>query len=92
MGGWLSPCTVITAYNLISSSNKAIWARRTKCHSSPYPYYYENKKLLLNYTMHMSAVPRNSLLLHGSLENVKLLIYEYLSVLMYKYIFQIIAK
>ena len=46
MGGWLSPCTAITTYNLISSSNKAIWARRTKCHSPPYPYYYENKKLL----------------------------------------------
>ena len=30
MGGWLSPCTAVTTYNLISSSNKAIWARRTK--------------------------------------------------------------
>ena len=53
MGGWLSPCTAITAYNLKSSSNKAIWARRTKCQSPPCPYYYENKKLLLNYIMHM---------------------------------------
>ena len=36
----------------------------------------------------MWAVPRDSLLLHGSLENVKLLFYEYLSVLVYKYMFQ----
>ena len=81
------PCSAITAYNLILSSNKAIWARRTKCHSPPYPYYYENKKLLLNYVMHMWAVPRDSPLLHGDLENVKLLFYEYLSVLLYKYMF-----
>ena len=53
MGGWLSPCTAITAYNTTSSGNIAIWARRTKCHSPPYPYYYENNKLLLNYVMHM---------------------------------------
>ena len=92
MGGWLSPCTAITAYNTTSSGNKAIWARRTKCHSPPYPYYYENNKLLLNYTMHMWAVPRDSPLQHGGLENIKLLFYEYLSVLLYKYIFQIIAK
>ena len=52
MGGWLSPCTTITAYNTTSLSNKAIWARRTKCHSPPYPYYNGNKKLL-NYVMHM---------------------------------------
>ena len=92
MGGWLSPCTAITAYNLISSSNKAIWARRTKCHSPPYPYYYKNKKLLLNYVMHMWAVPRDSPLPHGYLEIVKLLFYEYLSALLYKYMLQIIAK
>ena len=61
------------AYNLISSSNKAIWARRTKCHSPPYPYYYENKKLLFNYVMHMWAVSRNSSPMYGDLENVKLL-------------------
>ena len=42
--------------------------------------------------MHMWTVPRDSLLVHGGLENVKLLYCEYLSVLMYKYIFQIIAK
>ena len=71
MGGWLSPCTAITAYNLISSSNKATWARRTKCHSPPYPYYYVNKKLSLNYVMHMRAISRDSPLLHGDLENVK---------------------
>ena len=45
--------------------NKAIWARRTKCHSPPYPYNYENNKLLLNYLMHMWTVPRDSPLLHG---------------------------
>ena len=92
MGGWLSPCTTITAYNTTSSGNTAIWARRTKCHSPPYPYYYENNKLLLNYVMHMWAIPRDSPLLHGDLENVTLLFYEYLSVLLYKYMFQIIAK
>ena len=42
--------------------------------------------------MHMWAVPRDSPLPYGGLENVKLLFYEYLSVLMYKNIFQIIAK
>ena len=68
MGGWLSPCTAITAYNTTSSGSKAIWARRTECHSPPYPYYYENNKLLLNYTMHMWTVPRNSPLLHGGLD------------------------
>ena len=87
MRGWLSPYTTITTYNLISSSNKAIWARRTKCHSPPYPYYYENKKLLLNYVMHMQTLSRDSPLLYGDLENVKLLLYEYLSVLLYKYMF-----
>ena len=68
VGGWLSPCTSITAYNTTSSGNKAIWARRTKCHSPPYPYYYENNKLLLNYSMHMLAVSRDSLLLHDGLD------------------------
>ena len=53
MGGWLSPCTAITTYNLISSSNKAIWARRTKCHSPPTHTIMKIKKLLLNYVMHM---------------------------------------
>ena len=42
--------------------------------------------------MHMWAVPRDSPLLHGDLEIVKLLFYEYLSALLYKYMFQIIAK
>ena len=42
--------------------------------------------------MHMWAVPTGTLLPHGGLENVKLLCFEYISMLMYKYIFQIIAK
>ena len=42
--------------------------------------------------MHMWAVPRDSPLLHGDLENVKLLFYEYLSVLLYKYMFPNYAK
>ena len=42
--------------------------------------------------MHMLAVLRDSPLPHGGSENVKLLFYEYLSMLLYKYIFQIIAK
>ena len=92
MGGWLSPCTAITAYNTTSLGNKAIWARRTKCHSPPYPYYYGNKKILLNYVMHMWTVPRDSSVPHDDLKNVKLLFYEYFSMLLYKYIFQIIAK
>ena len=92
MGGWLSLCTAITAYITTSSGNKAIWARRIKCHSPPYPYYYENNNLLLNYVMHIQSVPRDSPLLHGGLENDKLLFYEYFSMLLYKYIFQIIAK
>ena len=92
MGGWLSPCTAITAYNTTSSGNIAIWARRTKCHSPPYPYYYENKKILLNYVMHMWAGSRDSSLLYDDLEIVKLLFYEYLSVLLYKYMFKIIVK
>ena len=37
--------------------------------------------------MHMWAVPRDSPLLYGDLENVKLLFYEYLPVLLYKYMF-----
>ena len=86
MGGWISPCTAITAYNTTSSGNIAIWAR-TKCHSPPYPYYYENNKLSLNYVTHMWAVLRDSPLQHGDLENVKLLFYEYFSMLLYKYMF-----
>ena len=68
MGGWLSPCTAITAYSTIWSLNKAIWARRTKCHSPPYPYNYENNKLSLNYLMHMWAVPRESHLPQSGLD------------------------
>ena len=37
--------------------------------------------------MHMWAVCRDSPLLHGDLENAKLLFYEYLSALLYKYMF-----
>ena len=37
--------------------------------------------------MHMWAAPRDSPLLHGDLENAKLLFYEYLSALLYKYMF-----
>ena len=37
--------------------------------------------------MHMWTVPRDSSLLYGDLENAKLLFYEYLSALLYKYIF-----
>ena len=46
MGGWPSPLLASTAYNTTSLGNNAIWARRTKCHSPPYPYYNGNKKLL----------------------------------------------
>ena len=35
----------------------------------------------------MRAVPRDTLLLHGNLEKVRLLFYEYISVLWYKYMF-----
>ena len=35
----------------------------------------------------MWAVPGDSLLPHGNLENVGLLFYEYISVLLYKYMF-----
>ena len=35
----------------------------------------------------MWAVPRDPPLLHGNLENVRLLFYEYISALMYKYMF-----
>ena len=35
----------------------------------------------------MWAVPRDSPLLHGNLENVKLLFFEYLFMLLYKYMF-----
>ena len=35
----------------------------------------------------MWALPRDSSLLHGNLENVRLLFYEYISALLYKYMF-----
>ena len=37
--------------------------------------------------MHMWTVPRDSPLLHGDVENAKLLFHEYLSALLYKYMF-----
>ena len=37
--------------------------------------------------MHMWAGPRDSSLLHDDLETAKLLLYEYLSMLMHKYMF-----
>ena len=67
--------------------NMAIWARRTKCHSPPYPYYYEKIKILLHYIIYMWAVPRDSPLPHGNLEKVGLLFYKYISALLYKYMF-----
>ena len=42
--------------------------------------------------MHMWATFKDSSLLYDGLENVKLLFYEYLSVLLYKYMFKITAK
>ena len=35
----------------------------------------------------MWTVPRDSPLLYGNLKNVRLLFYEYISMLMYKYMF-----
>ena len=57
MGGWLSPCTAITACNTTSSLNKVIWARRTKCYNPPIlSCYYINtcSKLLPNKFMELS--------------------------------------
>ena len=93
MGGWLSPCTAITTYNTTSSGIIAIGARRPKCLSPPYPYYYENKKILLNYVMNMWTVPRDSPFYCMVIQ--KLSNYYFMnnfSVLLYKYMFQIIAK
>ena len=87
MRGWLSPYNAITAYQTSRPLNKAIWARRTKCHSPPYPYNYENYKLLLSYLIHMWVVPRDSQLPLGGLDYTQLLFYEYLSALLYKYMF-----
>ena len=52
----------------------------------------KNYKPFQNCFIPIWAVPRDSPLLLGGLENVKLLFYEYLSMLLYKYMFQIIAK
>ena len=87
MGGWLSPYDALTAYQTSWSCNKAIWARRTKIAQSPLPIHYENYKLLTNYFIHIWTVPRDSRLLLGGLDYAKLLFYEYLSTLVYKYIF-----
>ena len=53
----------------------------------PYPYNYENYKLLLNYLIHMWAVPGDSHLLLDGLDYTQLLFCEYLSALLYKYMF-----
>ena len=73
MKGWLSPYNAITTYQTSWPLNKAILARRTKCHIPPYPNNYENYKLLLNYLIHMWAVPRVSHLLLGGSEYTQLL-------------------
>ena len=60
--------------------------------SVPPPIDYENYKLLINYFIHKWAVPGDSHLLLGGLDYAKLIFYEYLSALMYKYMFEIIPK
>ena len=52
----------------------------------------KNYKPFQNCFIPIWAVPRDSPLLLCGLKNVKLLFYEYLSVVLYKYMFQIIAK
>ena len=52
----------------------------------------KNYKPFQNYFRPTWAVHRDSPLLLDGLENVKLLFYEYLSMLLYKYMLQIIAK
>ena len=49
--------------------------------------HYENYKLLTNYFIYIWAVPRDSYLLLVGLDYAKLLFYEYLSALLYKYMF-----
>ena len=51
----------------------------------PYLYNMENYKLLSKYFIHIWAVPRDSCLLLGGLNHAKILFYEYLSTLLYKY-------
>ena len=55
--------------------------------SAPLPIHSENYKLLTNYFIHIWAVPSDSHLPLGGLDYAKLLFYEYLSALLYKYIF-----
>ena len=55
--------------------------------SVPLPIHYENYKLLINYFIYIWAVPRDFHLLLGALDYAKLLFYEYLSALLYKYMF-----
>ena len=61
--------------------------RRTKIAQSPLPIHYEINKLLTNYFILIWAVPRDSHLLLGGLDYAKLLFYEYISALLYKYMF-----
>ena len=68
MIGWLSPYNAISAYQTSWSLNKAICARRTKCHSPLTHIIMKNYKLLSNYLIHMWAVPRDCYLLLGSLD------------------------
>ena len=70
----------------------AIWARRTKCHSPPYPYQYENKNNLMKwFTMYVGCV-QGSTLLHDGLTEVKLLLYRYAIVILYKFTLGPLAK
>ena len=62
------PLACFNCIQIKLTSNKAIWARSTKCHSPPYPYQYESKILLLNSLTHMWTVTRDSSLLHGGLD------------------------
>ena len=52
----------------------------------------KNYKLLSNYFIHIWAVPRDSHLLLGGLICAKLLFYEYLSMLLYKYISKLLPN
>ena len=70
----------------------AIWARRTKCHSPPYPYQYENKINFMKwFTMYMGCVQGLSLL-HDGLTEVKLLLYRYAIVILFGFTLCLLAK
>ena len=53
----------------------------------PYPNNMKNYKPLLNYFIHIWAVPRDSQLLLSGFIYAKILFYEYLFMLLYKYMF-----